>query len=171
MRLNMPIALLAASMAVEAAPHLERRLGQPAGFQVNPDLVPPFGVTPGVDRDLVQKDNCRGSKPDGTPVLINCKCPPDRDAFIAKLNAAIIAGKVSVPDPKQGNKLVEFPIPFNNDASITTDPIVNKERATSALVVLQNFDDVFGVGCPAFAAPNFFSMQLTGVRSDASLVP
>ncbi|KAF2800537.1 hypothetical protein K505DRAFT_320415 [Melanomma pulvis-pyrius CBS 109.77] len=99
-------------------------------------LVPEFGVQAGIGPDGA--GNCVGNG----GKLIPCQCPPDRDAFIQKVGAAVAAGNSEgVP--------VEFPTD-NSSAS-------KKARIQTAIVVLQNLNGK-GVGCPA-AATTFLEQQ------------
>ena len=46
------------------------------------DLIPPFGVTPGVNPSGTGE--CDGiNGPTGKPIKIPCQCPPPREQFIA----------------------------------------------------------------------------------------
>lgn len=156
--------ILAASSLADAAPYLEGRAG-PAVATLDA-LLPQFGVVAGTNRDANQ--NCQGINPAGKITPIQCQCPPDRSAFLSKLSSALAVGKVSVPD---GSGVIhEFPIKFSTTAS-GNDVAANKDRATAALTVLQNFDGTFGTGCPAVSVPNIQSMQSNGIRVDRQLVP
>jgi hypothetical protein len=157
------ITVLTATVFVEAAPRVERQAGPPAVSALNA-LLPQFGITAGQDRDRLQGGSCGGINQAGAAVPIPCNCPPDRDAFLAKLSAALAVGKVRVPNPANNNNTVEFPISFSLTAP-ANDPQANRVRANAALTVLQNFNGQFGSGCPAVSVPNFQRMQLTGTRA------
>lgn len=99
-------------------------------------LVPEFGVKAGQGPD--GKGNCIGLN----NVKIPCSCPPDRQLFIQKVQAAVAAGNSEgVP--------VKFPLD-NSSAS-------KKARIQTSVVVLQNLNGK-GVGCPA-AATTFLAQQ------------
>jgi hypothetical protein len=156
--------ILAASAAVDAAPRRKTK-GRPDTAALD-TLLPQFGVVAGTNKDA--NGNCQGINLAGKITPIQCQCPPDRTAFLKKLGDALAAGKVSVPD--DGGGIHEFPITFNTTAP-ANDEAANRQRATAALTVLQNFDGKFGKGCPAVSVPNFQSMQSNGVRVDRQLVP
>lgn len=149
---------------VDAAPFVERKNG--TSVTTLNALLPQFGVVAGTNRDA--NENCQGINLAHKIVSIQCQCPPDRDAFLKRLSNALAAGKVSVPDAK--GAVHEFPIKFSTTAG-ANDKAANKDRATAALTVLQNFDGSFGKGCPAVSVPNIQSMQGNGVRVDTQLIP
>ncbi|KAF1964380.1 hypothetical protein BU23DRAFT_378457, partial [Bimuria novae-zelandiae CBS 107.79] len=92
-------------------------------------LVPEFGVEAGVSPD--GQGNCLGLN----NVKIPCSCPPNRQNFIQKVQAAAAAGNSEgVP--------VKFPL---DDSSAS-----KKARIQTSIVVLQNLKGK-GVGCPAAA--------------------
>ena len=102
---------------------------------VDPALVPDFGVTPGIP-STTQPGSCQGLN----GVNIPCNCPPSREAFLARLNQFVNAGTA-------GNSGIPISFPEGNDpASITAQ--------NNALVnTFQNFDDAGkGQGCPQAAA-------------------
>jgi len=102
---------------------------------VDPNLVPQFGVTPGI-HDTASA-SCLGiDGSNGQPILIPCQCPPDRDTFIDSLNANVAAGFV-VHNPSVA---VTFP-QDNSTAS-------QLARIDACLVTLQNLNGT-GQGCPA----------------------
>lgn len=121
------------------------------------DLVPEFGVVPGTDRDVIQTGSCSGFNGKGR-IPIPCSCPPDRDEFIARLEAALRVGNV-----------FGDPISFSGDASDQSVD-TNRARATASVILLQSFNGKKGDGCPAAAAPNLMTMQVTGVRNDEIFV-
>lgn len=164
MKVLASITILADSSLVGAAPYLEGRAG-PSVAKLDAFL-PNFGVVAGTNQDA--NKNCQGISPAGKIVPIQCECPPDRAAFLSKLSSALAAGKVSVPDDRK--KIHEFSITFSITAA-GNDVAANKERATAALTVLQNFNGTFGTGCPAVSVPNIQSMQNNGIRVDTRLVP
>jgi hypothetical protein len=99
-------------------------------------LVPEFGIEAGQGPD--GKGNCLGLN----NVKIPCSCPPDRQDFIQKVQAAAAAGNSEgVP--------VEFPL---DDSSAS-----KKARIQTSIIVLQNLNGR-GVGCPA-AATTFLAQQ------------
>ncbi|KAH8903411.1 hypothetical protein BR93DRAFT_202197 [Coniochaeta sp. PMI_546] len=164
MKVFTSIAILVSSSLVGAAPYLEGRAG-PAISKLDA-LLPRFGVVAGTNRDANQ--NCQGINPAGKITPIQCQCPPDRSVFLSKLSNALAVGKVSVPDAS--GAVHEFPITFSLTAA-GSDVAANRDRATAALTVLQNFDGTFGKGCPAVSVPNIQSMQSTGIRVDTQFVP
>ena len=108
---------------------------QPTGA-FDPSLVPEFGVQAGVSPD--GQGNCIGLN----NVKIPCSCPPDRQDFIQRVQAAAASGNSEgVP--------VEFPL---DDSSAS-----KKARIQTSIVVLQNLNGR-GVGCPA-AATTFLAQQ------------
>ncbi|KAI0327087.1 hypothetical protein GY45DRAFT_1328121 [Cubamyces sp. BRFM 1775] len=123
------LSAVAIAVSVSSAP-LARR-------DVNPDLVPQFGVQAGVNPDGT--GNCDGILgANGQPILIPCACPPPRDQFIQLLNQNVAAGFV-VNNPSVG---ISFP-EDNSVASALT-------RLNAATVTLQNIHGP-GVGCPQAA--------------------
>lgn len=116
-------------------------------------LVPSFGVTRNTNANAKQRGSCDGSNGQAT-VLIPCSCPPDRDAFLAKLSTAAAQGNVF------GDKIT-----FSDDAA-DQSVATNKKRATAMLLVLQSFDGAKGKGCPGASAPNFLLQQKDGKKRD-----
>ena len=165
MKIVNPLVILAASALALAAPHHFKNQTAPAISTLDA-LLPQFGVVAGTNKDSA--NNCQGINLAGKITPIQCQCPPDRTAFLKKLSKALGAGKVSVPDAS--GKIHEFKIKFSTAAN-ASDAAANRDRATAALTVLQNFDGLFGKGCPAVSVPNFQSMQGSGVRVDRQLVP
>lgn len=132
--------------------------GAGASGNINPSLVPDFGVAQNANANARQKGSCDGFNAASNAVVnIPCSCPPSRASFLAALDKNVAAGSV------QGDK-----IQFNNDAS-DQSAATNKQRATAMLVTLQNLNGA-GVGCPAASAPNFAVMQKTGVVSSKAFV-
>ncbi|THU96658.1 hypothetical protein K435DRAFT_965866 [Dendrothele bispora CBS 962.96] len=116
----------------------------PVRRDVDPNLVPEFGVQPGVNP--TGTGDCDGiNGPNGQPIKIPCACPPDRNSFISSLNQNVAAGKVvnnpSVP--------VSFPTDDSKDSQLA--------RIQTAIVTLQNLNGP-GVGCPA-ASTTFLAQQ------------
>ncbi|KAL7279514.1 hypothetical protein PYCCODRAFT_1439817 [Trametes coccinea BRFM310] len=104
---------------------------------VNPDLVPQFGVQPGVNPDGT--GNCDGILgANGKPILIPCQCPPPRDQFIDLLNQNVNAGFV-INNPSVG---ISFPEDDSKASALA--------RLNAATVTLQNIHGP-GVGCPQAA--------------------
>jgi hypothetical protein len=83
--------------------------------------------------------------PNGQPIAIPCSCPPDRDTFIADLNANVAAGH-AVKNPS-----IQVSFPIDNS------PQSQLARIDTALVTLQNLNGP-GVGCPA-ASTTFVAQQ------------
>lgn len=125
---------------------------------INPSLVPDFGVAQNANANARQQGSCDGFNAASNAVVnIPCSCPPSRASFLAALDKNVAAGSV------QGEK-----VQFNNDAN-DQSATTNKQRATTMLVTLQNLNGA-GVGCPAASAPNFAVMQKTGVLSSKAFV-
>ncbi|KAB5542539.1 hypothetical protein GE09DRAFT_1225462 [Coniochaeta sp. 2T2.1] len=160
------VTILAASSLIEAVPHRGGGGRNSTTVGALDALLPKFGVIAGTNKDA--NDNCQGINQAGKITPIQCECPPDRGVFLRKLSNALAAGKVSVPD-EQGAIHV-FNITFSTTAH-GNDTAANRDRATAALTVLQNFDGRFGKGCPAVSVPNLQSMQGNGLRVDRQLVP
>ncbi|KAG6830011.1 hypothetical protein H0H87_009536 [Tephrocybe sp. NHM501043] len=109
----------------------------------------PTSATPGVDVSLIPDfGHAAGLNPTGTGdcdgitndagqvVKVPCSCPPDRDSFIASLNANVAAGHAV------NNPIVQLSFP-------TDDSNASKAaRINAALITLQNLKGP-GVGCPA----------------------
>jgi hypothetical protein len=116
---------------------------------VDPSLVPEFGVEPGVNP--TGTGNCDGIKnAQGQVIKIPCSCPPDRNSFIESLNANVAAGHV-VNNPS-------VPLKFPEDDSKAS----NITRIQAAIVTLQNLNGP-GRGCPA--ASTTFSAQLQAAQN------
>ncbi|KAK7738261.1 hypothetical protein SLS63_002596 [Diaporthe eres] len=132
--------------------------GGGATGNINPSLVPDFGVAQNANANARQQGSCDGFNAASNAVVnIPCSCPPSRASFLAALDKNVAAGSV------QGDK-----VQFNNDAS-DQSAATNKQRATTMLITLQNLNGA-GVGCPAASAPNFAVMQKTGVLSSKAFV-
>jgi hypothetical protein len=133
-----PAAAPAPPPAAPAPPPPPPAAPAPAGG-VDPNLVPQFGVSPGVNP--TGTGDCDGIN----GVKIPCACPPDRNSFIASLSANVAAGhdinNPGVPAP--------FPTDNSQQSQIT--------RLQTAISSLQNLHGP-GVGCPA--ASTTFSAQL-----------
>ncbi|KAL1612519.1 hypothetical protein SLS60_000746 [Paraconiothyrium brasiliense] len=99
-------------------------------------LVPEFGIQAGQSPD--GQGNCLGLN----NVKIPCSCPPDRQGFIQKVQAAAAAGN------SEG-----VPVKFPSDDSSAS----KKARIQTSIVVLQNLNGR-GKGCPA-AATTFLAQQ------------
>ncbi|KAG6879337.1 hypothetical protein C0992_003471 [Termitomyces sp. T32_za158] len=111
---------------------------------VDPSLVPEFGVTAGVNP--TGTGDCDGTTNSaGNIVKIPCSCPPDRTSFLQSLNANVNAGKV-VNNPSVS---VTFPTDDSKDSQLA--------RMQSAIVTLQNLNGP-GIGCPA-ASTTFLAQQ------------
>ncbi|KAF2007870.1 hypothetical protein P154DRAFT_419336 [Amniculicola lignicola CBS 123094] len=108
---------------------------------IDPSLIPAFGVTAGQNPD--GSGRCDGAN----NILIPCFCPPNREAFIEKVNSAVALGN-----------FLGTPVTFN------VDPLAqsNKDkfnRATTCLIILQSFNSTHSVGCPTASAPIIFNQQ------------
>jgi len=111
---------------------------------VDPTLVPPFGISPGVNPDGT--GNCDGTiGGDGKPILVPCSCPPPEDQFLAALNANVAAGQaIHNPDAK-----LSFPTDTSKQSQL--------DRMEACIITLQNLFD-FGKGCPV-AATTYLAQQ------------
>jgi hypothetical protein len=133
-----PASTPAPAPAAPAAPQ-----AAPATGGVDASLVPEFGVTAGQSPDGT--GNCIGIN----NIKIPCSCPPDRNTFIADLNANVAAGHAT------NNPSVALSFPTGNS---------NAEKAArieAAIITLQNLNGP-GVGCPASSTT--FSAQLAAVQ-------
>ncbi|KAF9068543.1 hypothetical protein BDP27DRAFT_1392656 [Rhodocollybia butyracea] len=132
----------ASPAAAPAAPAPAPAAPAPAGG-VDASLVPQFGVTAGQSPDGT--GNCIGIN----NIKIPCSCPPDRNTFIADLNANVAAGHAT----NNPSIAVSFPTGSDNASAA--------QRIEAAIVTLQNLNGP-GVGCPA--ASTTFSAQLAAVQ-------
>ncbi|KAJ3766952.1 hypothetical protein FB446DRAFT_775829 [Lentinula raphanica] len=116
----------------------------PVRRDVDPNLVPQFGLAAGINPDGT--GNCDGiNGPNGQPILIPCNCPPDRNTFIADLNANVAAGHAT------NNPSIAVSFPSDNSQASQL------ARIDAALVTLQNLNGA-GVGCPA-SSTTFVAQQ------------
>lgn len=108
---------------------------------IDPSLIPDSGIVAGQD------PNGSGSCAGANNILIPCFCPPDRQEFVEKVNSAVALGNV-----------LGTPVTFNVNplAQSNKDKL---DRATTSLIVLQNFNGTRGVGCPAASAPTMLNQQ------------
>ncbi|KAL1677239.1 hypothetical protein EV122DRAFT_291278 [Schizophyllum commune] len=114
---------------------LSTALARPVRRDVDPSLVPDFGVTAGTNP--TGTGDCDGiAGADGNPVKIPCDCPPDKDTFLQSLNANVAAGK-AVNNPSVA---VTFPEDDSTESQLA--------RIQASLVTLQNLNGP-GKGCPA----------------------
>ncbi|KAI0076742.1 hypothetical protein K474DRAFT_1675395 [Panus rudis PR-1116 ss-1] len=112
-------------------------LSAPIRRDVDPSLVPEFGVEPGVNP--TGTGDCDGiNGPNGQPIKIPCACPPPRDDFLAALNANVAAGEaINNPSVK-----LSFPTDNSKESKLA--------RLNAAAVTLQNLNGP-GKGCPVAA--------------------
>jgi len=116
----------------------------PVKRNVDPALVPQFGVQSGVNPSGT--GDCDGiTNAAGKVIKIPCSCPPDRNAFIQSLNANVAAGR-AVNNPSVA---VSFPTDNSKASQVA--------RIQAAIVTLQNLKGP-GVGCPA-ASTTFVAQQ------------
>ncbi|KAK0244523.1 hypothetical protein EDD85DRAFT_898396 [Armillaria nabsnona] len=116
----------------------------PIRRDVNPALIPEFGLEAGINP--TGTGDCDGiTGANGSPVLIPCICPPNRDTFIQSLNANVNAGFV-VNNP---SVQVSFPEDDSQASQLA--------RIQTAIVTLQNINGT-GKGCPA-ASTTFVAQQ------------
>eukprot|EP00918_Siedleckia_nematoides_P067972 GHVU01147913.1.p1 GENE.GHVU01147913.1~~GHVU01147913.1.p1 ORF type:complete len:210 (+),score=38.71 GHVU01147913.1:247-876(+) len=135
-----PAAAAASSPAAAASPSAAPA---PATGGVDASLVPQFGVTAGHSPDGT--GNCIGIN----NIKIPCSCPPDRDTFIADLNANVAAGHAT------NNPSVSLSFPTGSDNASSA------ARIEASIITLQNLNGP-GVGCPA--ASTTFSAQLAAAQ-------
>ncbi|KAJ7104933.1 hypothetical protein C8R44DRAFT_807275 [Mycena epipterygia] len=149
MKLTFTLISVALALSVSAlAP--QRR----SGF-IDPALVPPFGVMPGV------KPTSTGDCDGFGGIKIPCSCPPNRNSFLTSLNANVAAGHAT-NNPN-------FATPFPTDLSTTSEIT----RLQTCIITLQNLFGS-GVGCPAESTT--YAARLAFLQSgvptvDPSLVP
>ena len=115
--------------------------GGNGGNGFNAALVPDFGVQAGTNPDGT--GNCAGIN----GKLIPCSCPPNRNDFVQKVQAAAAAGNSA-----------GVPVSFPTDNSAGSQ----RARINTSLVVLQNFSGTKGVGCPAVSTT--FLQQLSAIQ-------
>jgi len=103
---------------------------------VDPALVPDFGHAAGVNP--TGTGDCDGAVngANGQPIKVPCSCPPDRTAFIQKLNANVAAGHAT----NNPSIAVTFPTGQDNASKAA--------RLQAATITLQNLNGP-GQGCPA----------------------
>jgi len=120
---------------------------------IDPALIPQFGVQPGVNP--TGTGDCDGiTNPQGKVVKIPCSCPPDRNSFIESLKANVAAGH-AVNNPSVS---VTFPQDNTPEAEVV--------RIQASIITLQNLKGP-GVGCPA--ASTTFSAQLQAAQNRKTL--
>jgi len=147
------IALSAIVSSVSATPTLLKKLMK---RDVNPNLIPQFGVSPGVNPSGT--GDCDGVQgPNGKAIKIPCSCPPDRNQFIADLNANVAAGHCT------NNPAVAVPAFPEDDSSAS-----QLTRLHIATVTLQNLRGP-GQGCPQ--ASTTFGAQAQAVQAGANSPP
>lgn len=120
----------------------------PIKRDVDPSLIPEFGVDQNVNPDGT--GNCDGVDVNGTPAKIPCSCPPDRDTFVADLNANVAAGH-AVNNPSVD---VSFPTDSSKASQLA--------RLNAATITLQNLNGP-GVGCPQVATT--FAAQQAAIEA------
>jgi len=146
--INTAFIFSAAIVSVSAVPlKLSRRA-------VDPALVPEFGLAAGLNP--TGTGDCDGiPNAQGVPIKIPCSCPPDRNSFIASLNANVAAGH-AVNNPTIS---VSFPADNSKASKLA--------RINAAIVTLQNLKGP-GVGCPA--ASTTFSAQAQAIQAGTDTV-
>jgi len=118
---------------------------------VDPNLVPQFGIEAGVNP--TGTGDCDGvTNAQGVAVKIPCFCPPDRDSFIASLNANVVAGRAV----NNTNVQVFFPTDDSKESKLA--------HLHAATVTLQNLRGP-GVGCPSAATT--FNAQAAAIQAGA----
>ncbi|KAF9479919.1 hypothetical protein BDN70DRAFT_878222 [Pholiota conissans] len=143
MKLDSVLVLSAVALSASARPfNLARR-------DVDPSLIPEFGVQPGVNP--TGTGDCDGiPNAQGVPIKIPCICPPDRATFIADLNANVAAGHAV------NNTGVQVTFPTDNSKASQL------ARITAATITLQNLRGP-GVGCPQAATT--FGAQAAAIQA------
>lgn len=97
-------------------------------------LTPQFELKSGI-KATDGKENCLGIILNGKQLIIPCECPPNREAFLKKLQENVDAGSV----------LGRVPVRYQ-----TGDSLEDKlARIDAATATLQSFSGQFGIGCPA----------------------
>jgi len=115
--------------------------GRPIRREVDPSLVPEFGIKSGVNP--TGTGDCDGVN----GIKIPCACPPERGAFLASLNANVAAGfAINNPTVK-----LSFPVDNSKASKLA--------RLNAATVTLQNLRGP-GVGCPN-SATTFGAQRLS----------
>ncbi|KAJ7681519.1 hypothetical protein B0H17DRAFT_872131, partial [Mycena rosella] len=130
------VSVVALAVSVSALPVQKRG--------VDPNLVPQFGVSPGVNP--TGTGDCDGIN----GIKIPCTCPPSRDSFITSLSANVAAGH------DVNNPGVAAPFPTDNSVASQIT------RVQTSISSLQNLFGA-GVGCPA--ASTTFSAQLAALQN------
>lgn len=125
-----------AAAAPAPAPVAAAAAPAPAAGGVDVSLIPDFGFSAGVNP--TGTGDCDGAVKDanGVPIKVPCSCPPDRNSFIASLNANVAAGHAT----NNPSVAVSFPTSNSNADKVA--------RIQTALVTLQNLRGP-GQGCPA----------------------
>ncbi|KAF8968922.1 hypothetical protein BDZ97DRAFT_1902715 [Flammula alnicola] len=119
-------AIVVFSAAVASVSARPLRLSRRA---VDPNLVPQFGVQAGVNP--TGTGDCDGvTNAQGVPIKIPCFCPPDRNSFIASLNANVAAGHAV------NNTGVQVSFPTDNSKASQL------ARLNAATISLQNLRDL-----------------------------
>jgi len=136
MKFSITAILAAAALigSVTAAPAQEQRRISMKKRNVDPNLVPQFGISPGVAP--TGTGNCAGFN----NIPIPCSCPPDRGFFIDQLNRNVAAGQAV------NNPAVKIPGGFPTSQS-RADKLA---RLNVATITLQNLFGP-GKGCPQAA--------------------
>jgi len=148
MKFQSNLLLVSIAGLVSAAPSVLRR-------DIDPSLVPQFGIQPGVNPDGT--GNCDGTtNAAGKIVKIPCGCPPSEATFVASLNANAAAGHAV------NNPSVAVSFPTGNDPNSLV------LRLQASLVTLQNLNGP-GQGCPGTSST--FSAQLLAAQQAASAAP
>jgi len=123
---------------------------------VNANLIPQFGVTPGIP--LANSASCAGiNGPNNVPIAIPCQCPPNREQFIADLNANVAAGHCI------NNTAVSVPA-FPTDDS----PQSQLLALHIATITLQNLQGP-GKGCPQSSTT--WAAQAQAIQNAANSAP
>ncbi|TCD65824.1 hypothetical protein EIP91_002174 [Steccherinum ochraceum] len=133
-----------------AALYAASTVSVPIKRDVDPSLVPPFGLQSGINPD--GSGNCDGIPgANGKPILIPCACPPAQAEFLQSLNANVAAGFVI------NNPSVKLSFPTDGSKS------AQNARLNAAAVTLQNLHGP-GKGCPV--ASTTFSAQQQAINAE-----
>jgi len=102
---------------------------------IDPDTIPDLGGVAGVNPTSTGQCDGVVKQSNGQPIQVPCSCPPDRDTFIAALNANVAAGYAI------NNPAVPIAYPVGNSTNAQFD------RLEASIVTLQNMNGP-GKGCP-----------------------
>ncbi|GJJ16071.1 hypothetical protein Clacol_010350 [Clathrus columnatus] len=102
---------------------------------IDPNSIPDLGGVAGVNPTGTGECDGVVKQSNGQPIKVPCSCPPDRDTFIAALNANVAAGHATNNPPVP----VFYPVGNSTNAQF--------DRLEAAIITLQNMNGP-GQGCP-----------------------